>query len=414
MTHLTDKQIHDLCLADLTKWHFQSEPSPYRPVEEYFHCKVKDFDTQMCIFLNGWYVHNNQPLIVQDNGVIIGSIMEAQKQFPEKVLPYLNGTSTEKDDDYSALNREKFNDGLFVYIPDNVTVEKPIQLISLTDSNEELMLNNRNVIVVGKNAEASFLQCDDSIQFKKSFINNVTKIYLDEESRFSYYKMENKNPESLLFNEVDVQQKGHSYFYSNAMTFNTGYLRNKINVFLTEPFASTDMYGLYLVDKEQHVDNQIFIDHQVPDCESHQLYKGIVDDQALAHFLGHVVVRPDAQRTVAAQTNRNIALTDEAHVTSKPFLEIYADDVKCNHGTTVGQLDEEAMYYLRTRGICERNARRLLMFAFANEIANYIKINSLQERYKEMIRKRLNGELSICDQCVLHCPHLIDGAKLGL
>lgn len=407
MTSTTDQEIHNECLGNLSRWHFQSEPSPYRPVEEYFHCKVKDIDTQMCIFLNGWYVHNNQPLTISENGIIVGSLMEAQRQFPEKVLPYLNDKPTPKEDDYSALNRQRYNDGLFIYVPDNVTAEKPIQLISLTDSAEELIINNRNLIVMGKNAELSFVQCDDSIEFKKCFINNVTKIYLAEDARFSYYKMENKNPESLLFNEVDVQQKGHSQFYSNAMTFNTGYLRNRINVFLTEPFATANLYGLYLVDRNQHVDNQIFVDHQVPDCESHQLYKGIVDDAARADFLGHVVVQPDAQRTVAGQTNRNITLTDDAHVTSRPFLEIYADDVKCNHGTTVGQLDDEAMFYLRTRGICERNARMLLMFAFANEIANYIKIDSLRERYIEMIRKRLNGELTICDQCVLHCPHLL-------
>lgn len=407
MTSTTDQEIHNECLGNLSRWHFQSEPSPYRPVEEYFHCKVKDIDTQMCIFLNGWYVHNNQPLTIFENGIIVGSLMEAQRQFPEKVLPYLNDKPTPKEDDYSALNRQRYNDGLFIYVPDNVTAEKPIQLISLTDSAEELIINNRNLIVMGKNAELSFVQCDDSIEFKKCFINNVTKIYLAEDARFSYYKMENKNPESLLFNEVDVQQKGHSQFYSNAMTFNTGYLRNRINVFLTEPFATANLYGLYLVDRNQHVDNQIFVDHQVPDCESHQLYKGIIDDAARADFLGHVVVQPDAQRTVAGQTNRNITLTDDAHVTSRPFLEIYADDVKCNHGTTVGQLDDEAMFYLRTRGICERNARMLLMFAFANEIANYIKIDSLRERYIEMIRKRLNGELTICDQCVLHCPHLL-------
>lgn len=407
MTSTTDQEIHNECLGNLSRWHFQSEPSPYRPVEEYFHCKVKDIDTQMCIFLNGWYVHNNQPLTIFENGIIVGSLMEAQRQFPEKVLPYLNDKPTPKEDDYSALNRQRYNDGLFIYVPDNVTAEKPIQLISLTDSVEELIINTRNLIVMGKNAELSFVQCDDSIEFKKCFINNVTKIYLAEDSRFSYYKMENKNPESLLFNEVDVLQKGHSQFYSNAMTFNTGYLRNRINVFLTEPFATANLYGLYLVDRNQHVDNQIFVDHQVPDCESHQLYKGIIDDAARADFLGHVVVQPDAQRTVAGQTNRNITLTDDAHVTSRPFLEIYADDVKCNHGTTVGQLDDDAMFYLRTRGICERNARMLLMFAFANEIANYIKIDSLRERYIEMIRKRLNGELTICDQCVLHCPHLL-------
>ena len=412
MNQLTDQQIYKSCLAEPDQWHFQSEPSPFRPVEEYFQCKVKDFNTEMCIFLNGWYVHDNQPIRTCQNGVIIGSVTAALQQFPDKVLPYLNESHQETDDELSSLNREKFNDGLFIYIPDNVTVEKPIQLISLTDSADSLMFHNRNVIVVGKNAEVSFIQCDDSIQFKKSFINNVTQIFLDQDARFSYYKMENKNPESLLFNEVNVKQKGGSYFYSNAMTFNTGYLRNKFHIALTEPHAHADIYGLYLVDKKQHVNTKIFVDHQVADCESHQLYKGIVDDEAQADFLGHVLVRQNAQHTVATQTNRNIALTDQAHVTSKPFLEIYADDVKCNHGTTIGQLDEEAMYYMRTRGICERNARRLLMFAFANEIADHIKIDSLRERYKEMIRKRLNGELTICDQCVLHCPHLIDGLHI--
>ena len=401
-----NKAIFEKHIACASGMKPQLTPPPYRPVEEYFHCKVKDFDTRMCIFLNGWYVHNGTPLCVEDNGIIVGSLFEALRQYPKLVFQYLMAENSSREDSLSAINRTLFNDGLFVYIPDNVVVDKPIQLISLTDSPDELLLNNRNLIIVGKNAKVSFIQCDDSIQFKPSFINNVTKIYLDENADFSYYKMENKNPESLLFNEVDVEQKGHSHFYSNAMTFNTGYLRNKINVFLKEPFAATKMYGLYLVDKKQHVDNQIFIDHQVPDCESYQLYKGIVDDEAVANFLGHVVVRQDSQRTVASQTNRNITLTDNARVTSKPFLEIYADDVKCNHGTTVGQLDEEAMYYLRTRGICEVNARRLLMLAFANEIAEFIQIDSLKARYKEMIRKRLNGELTICDQCVLHCPHL--------
>ncbi len=407
MTSTTTTAIHDECLSDLGRWHVQTEPAPYRPVEEYFHCKVKDIDTQMCIFLNGWYVHDGQPLTTTPEGIIVGSLAEARKRFPEKVLPYLNEPARDRDDEFAALNRERFNDGLFIYLPDNVTAAKPIQLISLTDAEEELMINNRNLIVLGKNAELSFVQCDDSIQFKKSFINNVTLVRLAEDARLSYYKMENKNAESMLFNQVNVEQKGHSQFFSHTMTFNAGYLRNRINVYHTEPFASATFYGLYLVDRKQHVDHEIFIDHQVPDCDSHLLYKGIVDDEAQANFLGHVVVRPDAQRTVAAQTNRNITLTDNAHVTSRPFLEIYADDVKCNHGSTVGQLDDEAMFYLRTRGICERNARMLLMFAFANEIANYIKIDSLKERYMEMIRKRLNGELTICDQCVLHCPHLL-------
>lgn len=401
-----NKEIFEKSIANSTNWQLQLTTPAYRPVEEYFKCKVENIDSQMFFFQNGWFVNDGKRLFVNEKGVIIGSLFAALEQYPLLVLPYLTEHPSEKEDTLSALNRMLFSDGLFVYVPDNVVVERPVQLISLIDSNQDLLLNNRNLIIVGKNAQLTFIQCDDSIHFKKSFINNVTKTYLDESAKFFYYKMENKDAESLLFNELEVMQKAHSEFYSNAMTFNAGYIRNRLNVYLKEPFSRANLYGLYLVDKKQHVDSQIFVNHQMPDCESHQLYKGIVDESATAHFLGHVLVRPDAQRTMANQTNRNIALTDEAHITSKPFLEIYADDVKCNHGTTVGQLDEEAMYYIRTRGICEHSARKLLMFAFANEIADFILIDSLKARYKEMIRKRLNGELTICDHCVLHCPYV--------
>ncbi len=384
-----------------TPYQIQLQPATYRPVEEYFHCKVQNIDTQMFVFLNGWYVHNNAPLTITDNGIITGSLLAALAQFPQIVLPHLTNSTCAHSLD--ALNQLLFNDGLFIYVPENVVVDKPMQLISLTETQENLLIHNRNLIILERNASLKFVQCDDSLHQQKNFINNHTQVVLNENAHFSYYKMENKDAQSVLYNKVHVIQKGHSHFYSNAITFNAGLLQNDIHVELTEPFAHSQLYGLYLVDRKQNIGNQILVDHQVPDCESYQLYKGIVDDEASAHFNGHVIVRPDAQRTIASQTNRNITLTDEAQVKSQPFLEIYADNVKCNHGTTVGQLDSEAMFYLRSRGICERNARMLLMFAFANEIADKIEIESLQNRYKEMIQKRLNGELTICDRCVLHC-----------
>ena len=167
--------------------------------------------------------------------------------------------------------------------------------------------------------------------------------------------------------------------------------------------SEAKVYGLYLMDREQHVDNQVYVDHQVPGTVSYELFKGIIDENASAVFNGHIHVCPDAQKTEAYQSNKNILLTDTARVTAKPFLEIYADDVKCSHGTTVGQLDPEALFYLKSRGICDRNAKMLLMYAFAGEIANKIAIDVLRERIDAMIVKRLKGELSICDQCVLHC-----------
>jgi Fe-S cluster assembly protein SufD len=200
-----------------------------------------------------------------------------------------------------------------------------------------------------------------------------------------------------------VHQKTCSQFYSNVITFNAGKVNNFLQVNMDEPFADAHLNGLYLVDKQQAIHNEVRVLHNAPDCTSRQLYKGIADDEAYAIFNGHIVVQQDAQRTSAYQVNKNIALTDAAHIQTQPFLEIYADDVKCSHGATVGQLDENALFYLRSRGICHKNARMLLMFAFANEVAQTVKIQALRERMSQMIQQRLRGELHICSQCALHC-----------
>ena len=262
-------------------------------------------------------------------------------------------------------------------------------------------MQNRHVIYVGQGAEMSLIQCDDSVRFGHTFLNVVTEVFLSERAQLHYYKTENKEKESQLFNHLYVHQQGYTHFHSNIVTFNAGYIRNNIIVNLSEPFADAQLYGLYLVDKSQQCDNHIKVHHRATDCTSKQLYKGIMDDEAMAGFHGHVVVHPDAQRTAAFQTNRNILLTDKARVNTTPFLEIYADDVQCSHGATVGQLDDEALFYLRSRGISEHNARKLLMFAFANEIVKFVEIEALQDRLGDMVQRRLNGELTICDQCML-------------
>jgi Fe-S cluster assembly protein SufD len=388
-----------------TAYTIQLTPAPYRPIEEYFRCKIQNIDTHMFAFLNGWYIHKSAPLTIFPNGVIVGSLMEAIKQYPDLVFPYLAKENINSNDIFLALNEALFIDGLFVYIPDNLQVSKPMQLVSIIDSKENLFVQQRNLIIVGENSSFSFVQCDDSLQFGNTFLNNVTEIFLHKNTRFNYYKMENKDANSILINQVFVQQKENSHFFSNITTFNAGHVVNVLKVKLLESFATAKLYGLYLVDKKQYVENQIFVDHIAPDCHSYQLYKGIADDEATANFNGHIVVRPNAQRTEAFQINRNITLTDNAKIMTKPFLEIYADDVKCSHGATTGQLDDEALYYLRSRGICERNAKMLLMFAFAIEIADSVEVESLKARQYEMIQKRLSGELSLCDQCVLHCSH---------
>jgi Fe-S cluster assembly protein SufD len=206
-----------------------------------------------------------------------------------------------------------------------------------------------------------------------------------------------------VINNAFFNQKIQSQLVSNAITLNGGFTKNIMNVLLEGTESRAELNGLYLADSNQHVDNQLFVDHAAPNCWSNQQYKGILDDEATAVFSGKIMVRRDAQKTLAYQNNKNILLTDEAKANAQPQLEIYADDVKCSHGATVGQLDPEAMFYLRSRGLCERTARQMLMLAFAGEIVDKISIDPLRERIDHLVEKRLKGELSICDQCVLHC-----------
>ena len=385
----------------LKQYTIQLQPDPYRPVEEYFKCQVSNMGSVMLPMLNGWYVHEGENLTTFENGVIAGSLRAAMEKYPSLVEPCLAKQPNDKEDELTLINEEQFTDGIFIYVPDNVKVEKPFQIVSLVNTQDNLLIQNRHIISVGKNAEISIIQCDDSTKYGKTFLNVVTKIFLNENAHLHYYKTENKEADSKLFNHIYVNQESYSSFLSNAITFNAGYVCNDFHVNLNKPFAEANLYGLYLVDKAQHCDNNIVINHISGDCKSFQLYKGIMDDEAQAGFHGHVIVQPNAQRTNAFQTNRNILLTDKAHITTKPFLEIYADDVQCSHGATVGQLDEEALFYLRSRGISEKGARRLLMFAFANEIVHYVDIAGLKEKLSNMVQRRLNGELTCCDQCML-------------
>jgi len=385
------------------KYDIVLSPQPYNPVETYFKCSVHNFDTYMFTLLNGWYVHKNAPLTTFPDGTIVGSLAEARKQYPEIIEQHLGKYSEDKKNPLSALNTAFMLDGFFVYVPENVHVSKPMQVVSLVNTDKNLLIQSRNLIITEQNSSLKLVHCDDSIKFGKTFINTVTEISIGENSNVDYYKLENKDDRAALINNVYVNQLDNSNFTSNTVTFNAGLSRNNTNVKIDGKNCNSNVHGLYLVDKTQRVDNYVLINHLKPNSNSSQLFKGIVDDQAKGSYNGHVIVHRDAQKTVAYQSNKNIALTDEAIINTKPFLEIYADDVKCSHGATVGQLDLEAMFYLRSRGICERNARMLLLYAFAMEVVNNVKIDALKEQIEQMVSKRLSGELTICDQCVLHC-----------
>lgn len=373
--------------------------------DKILQCEIPDFDTHLFTQLNGWYVSRKQPITKFDNGVVVGSLAAAMKEYPEFFARHYGKIADYRLNGLVALNTALAQDGVFIYVPDNVEMDKTIQMVNVTQKNEYIMIHNRNLVVMGKNSKLRLVHCDDSTNHETSFTNSVTEVYMDEGANLDHYKLQNLNDNSTLINTSFFEQEKDTNLSTNAITLNGGLIRNEAHVRLMGSGSNADVLGLYLVDKAQHVDNQVKIDHAVSDCTSNQHFKGIADDHANAVFNGHILVRKDAQRTQAYQNSKNIAITDKATVDAKPFLEIYADDVTCSHGATIGQLDDEAMFYLKTRGLNEDDARLLLMYAFAADIVNHIQIEPLKDRIDDLVKKRLRGELSVCDQCVLHCKH---------
>ncbi len=372
-------------------------------VDQSFECQIPQWDTYYNINLNGWSVSDDQKLQRLDNGVLLGSIAAAMKEVPELVEAYYGKLAKVETNGLIAMNSAMAQDGFFVYVPDNVEVDKTIQVVNLINHPSNIFIQLRNLILLGKNSKMQLLQCDDSLNHNTCFTNSVTEVFLADGANLDHYKLQNINDTSALVNTAFFSLESNSTLSTNAIVLNGGLIRNESYADLNGRGAHADLYGVYLMDKEQHVDNHVRVSHKYPDCTSNQLFKGIVDDNASAVFNGYVHVFQDAQRTRAFQNNKNIALTDKAIINTKPFLEIYADDVKCSHGATVGQLDKEALFYIKSRGISEYNAQLLLMYAFAAEVINTIKIEPLLVRVDDLVKKRLRGEISVCDQCVLNC-----------
>lgn len=379
-------------------------PQPSRKnLEELFRCEVHNFNTEIISLLNGWYHDKNGGLQITREGVIIGSFKSAIEKHPDLFDKYYGKIAHNTNNSFVSANTALVQDGVFIYVPDGVEASKTLQIIKLIDHNKNHFIQNRNLIILGKNSKLSLMHCDDSINQHTSLVNTVTEIFVGENASFELYKLQNLNDQSGLVNSTFIKQEANSNVKSNTLTFNCGMIRNSIQVALDGKGAHADVLGLYLMDKQQHVDNQIQILHNQPHCTSNELFKGILDDEATAVFNGYIYVARDAQKTNAYQNNNNILLKPSATINTMPFLEIYADDVKCSHGATIGQLDQEAMFYLRQRGISAANARLLLMYAFAADIINNINIEPLRNRIDDMVKKRLRGELSVCEKCVLHC-----------
>lgn len=397
-------------------YHYYFEPSFRQGInlDKIFQCDIPHLQTDMISLLNGWYISENGSIKVEKNGVIVGSMAAARDKFPNIVDEHYGKIAFDKKSGFVALNNAFASDGVFIYVPDNVQVDIPLQMVNIIHHDKQLMVQSHNLVILGKNARLQLVQCDDSVDHQQSLINTVTEVFVGENAWLDHYKLQNKNDVSTLINTMFFKQERDSYLSTNSITLNGGLIRNENHVLLNGENCQANVMGVYLMDKTQRVDNQVYVDHAYPNCLSNELFKGILDDSAHAVFNGHILVRRDAQKTNAYQNNKNILLTDKAMVNAKPFLEIYADDVKCSHGATIGQLDQNALFYLKSRGIGDDNARMLLMYAFAAEVINNIRIEPLKIRIDDMIKKRLRGELSICEQCVLHCSTMEKPVKFDI
>jgi Fe-S cluster assembly protein SufD len=365
-----------------------------------FTCDVPNLKTIRGYIVNDHFVITEKDCCKLPKGVIIGNINEIAKQHPELIDNYYNRLA-EKGDSIVQFNTSFAQDGVVIYVPKNIVIEETIQIVALLQTNVDILTNRRLIVIMEENSQASLLLCDHSSTEKKSLSTAVTEIFIGRGASLDLYELEETTESNTRLGNLYVNQEQESRFNHCNITLTNGFTRNYIEVTLDGEGAETNINGLAIGDKKQHIDNRTLVEHKKGHCTSNELYKYILDEESTGVFAGKMLICTDAQQTVSQQTNRNLCLTSCARMYAQPQLEIYADDVKCSHGSTVGQLDENALFYMQQRGIPADEARHLLMYAFAGEVTNNIKLEALRERLHILVEKRFRGELNHCKGCSL-------------
>ena len=377
------------------------------PVDPYeaFRCDVPNLSTSLYFVVNDMFFHDDKPKGHLPEGVIIGSM----RDYPELVAKYYTKLAKTSEDAITALNTMLAQDGLLVYVPKNTKVDRAIQVINIlkaTPQNAQrvvpdLMVNRRVLIVLEECAEIKMLFCDHAADDRNFLATQVIEAYVGENSSLDLYCMEETHNKNVRLSNVYIVQQANSRVNHNVITLHNGITRNKLDLTFSGEGAECQCYGCVIADKQQHVDNNTLIVHKVPHCTSQELYKYVLDDKATGAFAGRVLVEHGAQKTTSQMTNQNLTATKEARMYTQPMLEIYADDVKCAHGSTVGQLNDAALFYMRQRGISLQEAKVLLQNAFINEVIDHMQLEPLRDRLHYLVEKRFRGELNKCSGCKL-------------
>lgn len=334
--------------------------------------------------------------------VVNDTVVPAKLSFRENaefIKPYYNRLATQQRDAVSELNTMLAQDGILIHIPAGKKLERPLQIVNVSAATIDFMSNRRVLIVAEEGAEGTILFCDESPTEQRSLTTQVVEIFAGKNSKLHLYSLEETADTHTHLSNMYIEQQERSEVTFNGMTLHNGTTRNLMDVHLVGRHAAINAYGAVIANAQEHVDNNILIDHNAEECTSDLLYKYVLDDKSVGAFAGKVLVQAGAQKTASQETNSNLCVSPEARAYAQPMLEIYADDVKCNHGSTVGKLDENALFYMRQRGIPEQEARLLLQHAFINDVLQHVTLEPLRERLSHLVELRFRGELRHCDGC---------------
>ncbi|MDR0507591.1 MAG: Fe-S cluster assembly protein SufD [Dysgonamonadaceae bacterium] len=364
-----------------------------------FCCNVPNLNSYQHFTFNGYYIEESYPDLPPN--VFSGSLNVFARQYPDLFLKYYNRQAGEKGDGLTDFNTSFVQDGYVLYVPKNTVIEKVIQLTNISGGKHNSLVNRRIMVVMEEGAHARLLVCDHTNEEKSILVaSQVTEIYVNENASLDLCELEESSLNTVRLTNCFVQQAEASTVTINTITLSNGFTRNNYLIDLAGKRSETNLYGMAIADVQQKIDNFTVINHLTSYCRSNELFKYILDDEATGVFSGKIIVSPNAQKTEAFQSNRNLLGNRNCRMYSKPQLEIYADDVTCSHGMTTGQLDEAALFYMRSRGISEREAILLLKSAFTGDILQKIQIEGLRDRLKLLVEKRLRGELMKCKGCV--------------
>lgn len=346
------------------------------------------------IYINGRY--SSELSVVRSKGLTVQSLQEAAKnEYKDIVSKHLGHSSNYLKDGIIALSTAFVQDGVFVHIKKGQIIEHPIYIYNITDARQaNILAQPRTLVYVGENAQVKFVETFNTLGTQESFTNRVIEIVVEKDAITEYYKIQTDASHASQVATTHIQQIGKSYTHTVTVSLNAGLVRNNLNIVLDEERCEAHLYGIYLQQGQSHIDNHTVVDHAKPHCESNELYKGMLDDQSTGVFNGKIFVRQDAQKTNAYQSNKNVLLSEGASVNTKPQLEIFADDVKCSHGCTIGRLDDESLFYLRSRGIPENIARSLLLHGFVLDILEQIKLAPIRDYVDKLISERLEFNIA--------------------